>query len=139
VTAPDAARAKDAEMRQSIIAEWPDASDVDAWPDIADMPGRLLRVYDLLDAEVAVARARGATTAELAHMRQLRHAVQESRDALILMLRLSPLEKWRLLHPQRPDPLDGLVDCGGIDCKPTGFHGKADRDLHYKRWGFTDD
>lgn len=122
----------DALARAAVVADWPEPGDVDAWPDIDDLPGRLLPVLEALRLEVRLAGAKGLPPGSaLLHSQ----AVEAAREAIITLQRLSPLYRWRMLHPPRPDGLDGLVDCGNPDCPRVGFRDAKDRDLHLTRWG----
>lgn len=121
-------------LRQTVIDKRPNPTDVDAWPDISTLPGRLLPVLDLLRADLDAARIRGLPTDRL---RLFEEVVYETREALIRLVQISPLEAWRLLHPPKLDPLDGVHDCRHPECPETGFPDADEKIRHYRRWGIS--
>lgn len=121
----------EAAARSQFVADMPDVLAVDNWPDIHKLPGRLISVLELLDARITLMHREGQGTEALD---QMYATVHESREALIRLNAMSPLEAWRWVHPHAYDPLDGMYDCRGVDCPRTGFHSKEDKDLHYRRW-----
>lgn len=123
---------RDAPVRQAMVGQRPDPTDAEAWPDVRSLPGRLLPALDLVGADIEAARARGLPHDRLV---TLREALRETREALIQLHGLSPLEAWRLTHPPRLDPLDEIYDCGSPDCPAVGFASVEDKVLHYRRWG----
>lgn len=122
---------EDLTLRETVIDKRPDVTDPDNWPDIAPLPGRLLPVLDVLDAQISVARSTGQSTDRLTLYRD---ALWEAREAIIRLAQMSPLEAWRLLHPPQLDPLDGIHDCGNPNCPVAGFIDAEDRSMHQRRW-----
>lgn len=119
--------------RKYLVEAMPNAADPDTWPDIGDLPGRLLLLMGLLEAQANMARWWNRDN-EVRICDAMIATLTDTREALIKLTSMSALEAWRLLHPPNFDAMDSeYYGCRNPECDNPGRDSAAHGRRMHKR------